>query len=475
MSQLKETNQALKRFKNVYFVGIGGAGMSGIAEVMLNLGFQISGSDLTTNDATNRLKEQGATIYVEHRAEQVADQDVVVYSSAIDPCNAEIQNAKLLRIPVIPRAEMLGELMRFRRGIGVAGTHGKTTTTSLVASVLAEGGLDPTYVIGGLLNSSGRHAKLGDGRYLVAEADESDGSFLLLQPTIAVITNIDADHLQTYDGSLKKLVTAFESFLHHLPFYGLAILCTDDPVVAELHSQAARSVLSYGIDSDADIKARNLKQSGKQMEFEVRMPGQDAWEIMVLNMPGKHNVLNALAAIAIGWELGVSVERMRYALEEFKGIGRRFDVCEINDSNLKFTLIDDYAHHPTEIATTIDAAKKGWPNQRLIVVFQPHRYSRTSELFEDFSDVLSTSDVLILSEVYSAGEAKIDGADGRSLARSIRNRRLVDPIFVESIDALYASLGTLINEGDLVLLMGAGSIGGVAKQLRQKGLGAVND
>jgi UDP-N-acetylmuramate--alanine ligase len=457
----------MRRIRKVHFVGIGGAGMSGIADVMNTLGYQVSGSDIASNAVTERLQNLGVTIYHQHTAENVSDVDVVVTSTAISKDNAEVEAAKARRIPVVPRAEMLAELMRFSHGIAVAGTHGKTTTTSLVTSVLAEAGLDPTYVIGGKLNSSATHARLGKGKYLVAEADESDASFLYLQPMIAIVTNVDADHLPTYGGDFTRLKQAFVEFLHHLPFYGLAVVCVDDAEVRSLLPDITRPVIRYGIDFDADICASNIRYQGTQSIFDVMLPNADSAIEITLNMPGRHNVLNALAAICVAYELGVSAHYMQQALSSFEGIGRRMHMY--GDAKLAqgiVTLVDDYAHHPTEVAATLNAAKNAWPEKRLVAVFQPHRYTRTRDLFEDFSRVLAECDVLILTEVYAAGEELIVGADGRALCAAIRARGKVNPIFVEDVEKLENDLRSILQDGDLVLTMGAGSIGRVASQLK---------
>jgi len=458
--------QGMGRVRRVHFVGIGGAGMSGIAEVMHNLGYDVSGSDLRDSAVTRRLASLGIKVVIGHAAANVSDSDVVVASTAIDAGNPELVAARELRIPVVPRAEMLAELMRFRYGIGVAGTHGKTTTTSLTASLLAEGGLDPTFVIGGQLNSAASNAQLGAGHYLVAEADESDASFLYLQPSMAVVTNIDADHLSTYEGDFERLRQTFIDYLHHLPFYGLAVLCLDDPQVANILAEVTRPVITYGIDSDADVRASEVRQQQLQTHFQVRRPGHDRPLSVTLNLPGRHNVLNALAAIAVATELGVADEAIQRALSGFQGIGRRFHVAgEIPFTAGKVLLIDDYAHHPREIAPTLAAVRAGWPERRLVVVFQPHRYSRTHDLFDDFIQVLSGVDVLVLCEVYAAGEAPISGADGRSLSRGIRARGHVDPVFVERLEMLPDVLDDILHDGDVLLTLGAGDIGAAAAQL----------
>ncbi len=458
----------MRRIRKVHFVGIGGAGMSGIADVMHTLGYQVSGSDITSNAVTERLQNLGVKVYHSHTAENVSEVDVVVTSTAISKDNVEVAAARARRIPVVPRAEMLAELMRFSHGIAVAGTHGKTTTTSLVTSVLAEAGLDPTYVIGGKLNSSATHARLGQGKYLVAEADESDASFLYLQPMIAIVTNVDADHLPTYGGDFSRLKQAFVEFLHHLPFYGLAIVCVDDEEARSLLPDITRPVIRYGIDFDADICASNIRYCGTQTIFDVMLPDATAPVEIILNMPGRHNVLNALAAICVAYELGVSVSAMQAALSGFEGIGRRMHMYgDIKLAKGVVTLIDDYAHHPTELAATLGATKNAWPDKRLVAVFQPHRYTRTRDLFEDFSQVLAECDVLVLTEVYAAGEELIAGADGRALCAAIRARGKVNPIFIEDVEQLGNDLKTILHDGDLVLTMGAGSIGRIASQLKE--------
>ncbi|VAW80687.1 UDP-N-acetylmuramate--L-alanine ligase [hydrothermal vent metagenome] len=457
---------AMGRVRCAHFVGVGGVGMSGIAEVLLNLGYQVSGSDLRENAVTQRLALQGARIWFGHSAEHVADCDVVVVSSAVSEDNPEVKAARERRIPVVPRAEMLAEIMRFRHGIAVAGTHGKTTTTSLVASLLAEGGLDPTYVIGGRLNSSNSHARLGSSRYLVAEADESDASFLYLQPMLAVVTNIDADHLSTYEGDFRRLRQTFVEFLHHLPFYGLAVMCVDDPHVRDVLPELTRQVRSYGIDTeDADIRATNLHQQGQKMFFEIHQQDHPVLNV-VLNLPGRHNVLNALAAVAVARELDVADSAIQNALENFAGIGRRFQINgEVDIDGGSVLLIDDYGHHPREISATLEAVRNGWPGRRLVVAFQPHRYSRTVDLFDDFTQELLNCDLLLITEVFAAGESPVAGADGRALCRAVRGRGRVDPVFIEEVEALPAVLKDLLQPGDVVLTLGAGSIGAVAARL----------
>ncbi len=456
----------MERIKRIHFIGIGGAGMSGIAEVLLNLGFEISGSDLSDNDSVRRLRELGAVVHSQHRAEQVAEVDVVVVSSAVGEDNPEVVAAKARRIPVVPRAAMLAELMRFRYGIAVAGTHGKTTTTSLIASLLAEGHLDPTVVIGGRLNSIGSHARLGDSRYLVAEADESDASFLLLQPMLAVVTNIDADHMATYQGDFERLRQSFVEFIHHLPFYGLAVVCLDDEEIRRLLPELARPVVTYGFSEDADIRAFELHQQGGESRFSVARRGGEPLTDVRLNLPGRHNVANALAAIAVASELGVEDTEILRGLSAFAGIGRRFQIHgELALGAGRVLLIDDYGHHPREIAATLEAIRTGWPGRRLVVLFQPHRYSRTRDLFEDFVSVLSRADVLLLSEVYAAGETPIQGADGRALMRAIRLAGKTEPVFVEELDRLDELLPNVLRDGDILLTLGAGSIGRVPEQI----------
>jgi len=450
----------MRRIKNIHFIGIGGAGMSGIAEVFHNLDYVISGSDIAEGSMVRHLRDLGIKIHIGHRSENIDDVHVVVVSTAIDEENPEIVAAKGLRIPIVRRAEMLAELMRFRRGIAIAGTHGKTTTTSLVASVLAQGDIDPTYVIGGKLNSSASHAKLGLSDYLVAEADESDASFLYLQPMMAVVTNIDQDHLSTYEGDFERLKQTFIEFLHHLPFYGLAIVCIDDPVVREIIGDIARPILTYGESEDADVRITAISAKGAKTEFSVMLPNSKQPLDIDLNLTGRHNVLNATAAIGIAWELGVSPDAIQVALSEFSGIGRRFQITDnVTVPAGKVMHIDDYGHHPNEIRATVEGIRAAWPQKRLAVAFQPHRYTRTRDLFEDFSQVLSEVDSLVLTEVYAAGEKHIKDADGRALARSIRARGKIDPVFVEDLDALGEIVDSVLEDGDIFLTLGAGSIG----------------
>ncbi len=457
------------RVQRIHFVGIGGAGMSGIAEVLINLGYRVSGSDLKENAVTRRLHTLGATVRIGHAAGHVARADAVVISSAVSEENPEVRAAREARIPVVPRAEMLAELMRFRFGIAVAGTHGKTTTTSLVASVLAEGGLDPTFVIGGRLNSAGANARLGEGRFLVAEADESDASFLYLQPVIATVTNIDADHLGTYGGDFQRLRGTFLEFLHHLPFYGLAVVCVDDPVVRELLPEITRPVRTYGVDHEADVRALDISQKGNRTRFTVRINGDEPLQVD-LNLPGRHNVQNALAAIAIGRELGLEPDAIVRALAEFQGIGRRFQ--SYGDVPLpgggSALVVDDYGHHPSEIQATLKAVRDGWPERRLVLAFQPHRYSRTRDLFEDFARVLTEADALVMTDVYAAGEQPVAGADGRALCGAIRARGKVNPVFVQGVDELIEALPGVLRDGDILLTMGAGSVGSAAGRLREQ-------
>jgi len=458
--------QALGTIDRIHFVGIGGTGMSGIAEVLLNLGYQVSGSDIKESAVTERLSGLGITIHIGHHRENIKQVDVVVVSSAIDRKNEEVDEAYLTRIPVIPRAEMLAELMRFRFGIAVAGTHGKTTTTSLTASILAEDGLDPTFVIGGRLNSAGTNAKLGLGHYLVAEADESDASFLYLQPMIAIVTNIDQDHMATYQGSYQRLKETFLEFLHHLPFYGMAVVCLDDQGIREILPQISKPVMTYGVDEEADIRAVDIKQEGMHTSFKVLRRGNFPELEVTLNMPGWHNMLNALAAIGVATRLEVDDEAIIKSLGSFKGVGRRFQINgDLAFEGGKITLVDDYGHHPREIAATLEALRQAWPDRRSVIVFQPHRYTRTRDLFEDFVHVLSSVDLLILMDVYSAGEARIPGADGRALCRAIRMRGQVDPVFVEDIEDLAPLLAGIVQAGDVILTLGAGNVGHIATQL----------
>jgi UDP-N-acetylmuramate--alanine ligase len=467
----------MRRIHTVHFVGIGGSGMSGIAEVMLSLGYAVQGSDIKPNKQTRRLESQGATVFIGHAANHIQDADAVVVSSAVDETNPEVAAAIEALMPVVSRAEMLAELMRFRYSIAVAGTHGKTTTTSLVASVLAEGKLDPTFVIGGRLKSADANARLGQGDYLVAEADESDASFTQLKPMLAIVTNIDADHMSTYDGDIEKLKSGFLEFLHNLPFYGLAVVCTDDPGVCDVLGDIRRSVTTYGTNEDADIRAVNINFKGNVTEFDVVRSARAEQELgdtqsvlqmlhVKLRLPGLHNVKNALAAIAVADELQVGDAAVIAALGKFEGIDRRFqDIGNITMKNGVVKLVDDYGHHPTEIAATLAAAQAGYPERRVVLVFQPHRYTRTRDLMDDFATVLSEADALVLLDVYAAGEEPIAGADGRTMARAVRTRGAVDPVFVEHLDDLADVLNDVLADGDLVLTMGAGDIGAYAQTL----------
>ena len=459
-----------KAFPRVHFVGIGGVGMSGIAEVLCTLGYQVSGSDSADNATTRRLQKLGVDIHRGHAASNVLDTDCVVVSSAIRADNPELMEARAQRIPVVPRAEMLAELMRFRRGIAVAGTHGKTTTTSLIASVLGEGGLDPTFVIGGKLLAAGANARLGQGHWLVAEADESDGSFLRLNPAVAIVTNIDADHLENYGGDFANVQAAFAEFLHRLPFYGLAVLCIDDPEVATLAASTPRHVMTYGFDPAADVRAEDVTQQGARMHFTLCLPDGVRCPV-TLALPGRHNVQNALAAATVGWQLGVEPEAIARALQNFAGIGRRFNLlaqAPLPKGGM-VTVVDDYGHHPKELEAVFAAARGGWPEKRLVAAFQPHRYTRTRDLFDEFAAVLSSVDALVLTEVYPAGEAPIAGADAKSLARAIRARGRIDPVVVGSAAELASVLPDVLHDGDLLLVMGAGDIGQAAQQLATQG------
>ena len=460
----------MRRIRRVHFVGIGGAGMNGIAEVVANQGFDVSGSDLNESSVTRHLKSLGVKIFIGHDANHISGADVLVVSAAVPVSNPEVMAARQARIPVVPRAEMLAELMRFKRGIAVAGTHGKTTTTSLAASLLAEAEVDPTFVIGGVVNAWSSHARLGQGDYLLAEADESDGSFLLLQPIIALVTNIDRDHLESYENSFENLKKAFLEFLQHLPFYGAAILCIDDPEVASLVPMVNRAVVTFGLSEAADIRGTDVRQNGRNMSFRVHLPQPAETFEVTINLPGLHNVRNALGAIAIAWEIGLDVSSIVGCLREFKGVGRRFeDIGKLSFGSGTVRAIEDYGHHPSELEATITAAREGWPDKRVIAVFQPHRYTRTLCLFDEFSRVLSTADVVVLTDIYSAGEESIEGIDSAALCHSIRARGEVDPILIGDVSMITVSLPALLKDGDLVLLMGAGSIGQVAQNLRESG------
>ena len=458
------------KLRRIHFVGIGGSGMSGIAEVLLNLGFEVSGSDLAANAATRRLAELGAKIVAGHDKSNVEGVDAVVVSTAVKGDNPEVAAARAKRIPVVPRALMLAELMRHKQGIAIAGTHGKTTTTSLVASVLAEGGMDPTFVIGGKLNAAGSNARLGAGDFIVVEADESDASFLHLQPVLAVVTNIDADHMETYQHDFARLKQAFITFLQNLPFYGSAVLCMDDPNVREILPFVSKPVVTYGTAAEAMVRAERIEHAAGQMRFRVQRRGKAQPLEVTLNLPGHHNVLNSLAAIAVGMEIGIPEASIQRALAEFKGVGRRFqrfgDIAldPAKPSGGRFTLVDDYGHHPAEMAATIAATRGAFPGRRLVLAFQPHRYSRTRDLFDEFVKVLSTADALVLADVYAAGEPAIAAADGQTLARAVRAAGKLDPVFVEEIGRVAEGIRRVARDGDVVLVMGAGSIGTVPGQ-----------
>ncbi len=455
--------------KHIHFVGVGGSGMSGIAEVLLNLGYRVSGSDAATTSTTRRLAQLGVQVSLGHAAQNIVGADAVVVSTAVGGSNPEVMAARQQRVPVVPRAVMLAELMRLKRGIAVAGTHGKTTTTSLVASVLAAGGLDPTFVIGGRLNAAGANARLGSGEFIVVEADESDASFLNLMPVIAVVTNIDNDHMETYGHDFARLKQAFVEFLSRLPFYGSAVMCTDDANVREILPFISKPLVTYGLNADAQVRAVDVRPEGTTMRFTVLREGAATLDV-TLNLPGVHNVLNALAAIAVAGEIGVADNAIVQALAAFTGVGRRFARHgEVEIAGGSFTLIDDYGHHPVEMAATLAAARGAYPDRRLVLAFQPHRYTRTRDCFEDFVKVLSGVDALLLAEVYSAGEAPIVAADGRALARAVRVAGKVEPVFVETIDAMPEAIVAAAQPGDVVITMGAGSIGTVPASLTKGG------
>jgi len=465
LAKLRTMIPEMRRVRRIHFIGIGGAGMGGIAEVLANEGYQISGSDIANNAVTRRLNQLGATIFIGHEASHVAGASVVVVSTAIKSDNPEVVAARELRIPVVRRAEMLAELMRYRHGIAIAGTHGKTTTTSLVSSIYAEADRDPTFVIGGLLNSAGTNARLGSSRYLIAEADESDASFLHLQPMVSIVTNIEADHMDTYGGDFNKLKATFIEFLHNLPFYGLAVVCIDDPVIRGLLPDIGRATITYGYSDDADVQVLDFVQDHNRSSFKVRR--QDGSLLAVtLNLPGRHNALNAAAAIAVATEDGIDDEAITAALSRFEGVGRRFQhYGEFATGQGQVMLVDDYGHHPSEVRVTINAVRAGWPERRLVMIFQPHRYTRTRDLYEDFAEVLSKVDVLILLDVYAAGEEPIPGADSRALCRSIRQRGQLDPVFVATTAEVPGVLAGSLAEGDLVLTQGAGNVGALARTL----------
>ncbi|WP_409308177.1 UDP-N-acetylmuramate--L-alanine ligase [Pectobacterium sp. B1J-3] len=470
LAKLRSIVPEMHRVRHIHFVGIGGAGMGGIAEVLANEGYEISGSDLAPNAVTQQLSELGAHIYFHHRAENVLNASVVVVSTAISADNPEIIAAHDARIPVIRRAEMLAELMRFRHGIAIAGTHGKTTTTAMVTSIYAEAGLDPTFVNGGLVKAAGTHARLGSSRYLIAEADESDASFLHLQPMVAIVTNIEADHMDTYQGDFENLKQTFINFLHNLPFYGQAVMCIDDPVIRELLPRVGRHITTYGFSDDADIRVSGYQQIGAQGHFTLERLDRPVLEV-TLNAPGRHNALNAAAAVAVATDEGIDDEAILRALERFQGTGRRFDFLgeyaleTVNGQSGSAMLVDDYGHHPTEVDATIKAARAGWPDKRLVMIFQPHRYTRTRDLYDDFAHVLSQVDVLLMLDVYPAGESPIPGADSRSLCRTIRGRGKIDPILVTDVDTLPELLSQAVRGNDLILVQGAGNIGKLARKL----------
>lgn len=465
IAQLRTMIPEMRRVERIHFVGIGGAGMSGIAEVLANEGYEVTGSDIAKSPVTERLEFFGARVFIGHSAENIKDASVVVASTAIPLDNPELLAAQDARIPVVRRAEMLAELMRYRHGIAVSGTHGKTTTTAMITQIYFDAALDPTFVNGGLVKSAGTNARLGSSRYLIAEADESDASFLHLQPMVSVVTNIEADHMGTYEGDFEKLKQTFIDFLHNLPFYGLAVVCVDDPVVRELLPSIGRPFVTYGFSEDADFQLVDYRQQRQQSFFTVKRNEREALEIC-LNVPGKHNALNATAAIAVATEEGLDDTSIVSGLHNFAGTGRRFDhLGEFDTGRGKVMLVDDYGHHPSEVAATIKAARAGWPDKRLVMIFQPHRYTRTSDLFEDFANVLQEVDVLLMLDVYPAGEKPIPGADGRALCRAIRNRGCLDPIFAPDKKQLYSSLAQVLEEGDLLLTQGAGDIGKVAREL----------
>lgn len=458
--------QPFNKVKHLHFIGIGGVGMNGIAEVLHNQGFTVTGSDLGQNAATTRMQNLGITCFLGHEASNVNGADVVVYSSAVSPDNPEMLAAKAQRMTVVPRAQMLAELMRFRFGIAIAGTHGKTTTTSLIASVFAHAGLDPTFVIGGLLNSAGCNAKLGEGKYLIAEADESDASFVLLHPMIAVVTNIDEDHMNTYKGDVKELKQAFLNFLHQVPFYGAVALCLDDPHIRSLIPEISRPLITYGFSEDADIRIVQYHQEALTCSFEVLIKGQS--QVFHLNMPGRHNALNACAAIAVASEEGISLEVIGQALQKFGGVGRRFQTSPLQLASGQVTLIDDYGHHPNEIAAIMNTVREGWPKARVILVFQPHRFTRTHDLFDKFAEILARADELLLLEVYSAGEQPIPGASSTDLVRAIRQRSHLEPILITDPAQVLTVLNKLCQGDEIVIMQGAGSIGRLASSLLEQ-------
>lgn len=466
----------MRRIQSIHFIGVGGVGMSGIAEVLHNQGYRVSGSDLNASATTMRLMAMGIKVFIGHAADNVAQANVVVCSTAVAADNPEIVAARAARIPIVPRAEMLAELMRYRHGIAVAGTHGKTTTTSLIASILAQAGLDPTFVIGGRLTSAGTNAKLGDSRYLVAEADESDASFLHLQPMLAVVTNIDQDHMSTYDGDVEKLKNTFVEFLHNLPFYGLVVLCLDDELARSILPRVGRPLLTYGTSDDADYRISDIVLHERSSRFTVSRPDGRSDLQVQLHIPGEHNVRNATAAIAVATDEGVDDAAILQGLEKFQGVGRRFDVQgEYAVEGGTAMLVDDYGHHPTEVQATISAVRAGWPSRRLVMIYQPHRYSRTKELYDDFVEVLSGVDKLIMLDVYSAGEKPIPGADTKALCRSMRERGQVEPLYVSSLDKVPNVVAQLVRGGDIVITQGAGNVGSLAGLLNDSKLQVVSD
>ncbi|OAT34840.1 UDP-N-acetylmuramate--L-alanine ligase [Proteus myxofaciens] len=472
LAKLRSFVPEMRKVRHIHFVGIGGAGMGGIAEVLANEGYEISGSDLAPNVVTQQLVALGATVYFNHRPENIHGASVVVVSTAINAENPEIIAAREARIPVIRRAEMLAELMRYRHGVAIAGTHGKTTTTAMVSNIYAQAGLDPTFVNGGLVKSAGTHARLGCSRYLIAEADESDASFLHLQPMVAVVTNIEADHMDTYHGNFDNLKDTFITFLHNLPFYGRAVMCIDDDVIRSIIPKVGRYITTYGFSEDADTRIIHYEQKGAQGFFTIRREGMPDLDV-VLNSPGRHNALNATAAVAVATEEGIADEHILAALLNFQGTGRRFDFLgnysldHVNGQQGNVMLVDDYGHHPTEVDATIKAARAGWPDKRLVMIFQPHRYTRTRDLYEDFAAVLNQVDILLLTDVYAAGEAPITGADSRSLCRTIRQRGKLDPIWVSDVDNISSILAGVLTDNDLVLVQGAGNIGKIARRLAE--------
>jgi len=466
LGQTAQDMQLMRRIQCIHFVGIGGSGMSGIAEVLFNQGYTVTGSDIHRSLVTERLSSMGLKVFIGHGAENIAQADVIVVSSAIDENNPEVKQAQINRIPIVPRAEMLAELMRYRHGIAISGTHGKTTTTSLIASIFGAAGLDPTFVIGGKLKSTDSHAKLGGGLFLIAEADESDASFLHLQPRVAVVTNIDADHMHTYGGDFSKLKDTFVNFLHNLPFYGLAVVCADDTNIQAISDRIGRQIITYGLNEDADFRAENIRHKGNKTYFDAVRPGNNKPLAITLNMPGKHNVLNALASIVVSSDENISDADIVQGLANFEGVGRRFDIYNNQSVDDKeFMFVDDYGHHPVEVKATLEALREGWPEKRVVMIFQPHRYTRTQDLYDDFVATLSQVDCLIMLDVYSAGETLIPGADSRSLCSSIRKRGKVDPLYVSDISEIPEVLKSILQDGDVLITQGAGNIGRISTSL----------